>query len=86
VKPRKRLERLVDGHLRNVDFQDFVRLVEAFRLRLDRTKGSHRSYLHARLPEVLNLQPHRGEAKPYQIRQLLSLVESYNLHLEENEP
>jgi hypothetical protein len=29
------------------------------------------------LPEVLNLQPHRGQAKPYEIRQLLSLVERY---------
>jgi len=33
----------------------------------------------------LNLQEVKGEAKPYQIRQLLRLVERYNLELEEAE-
>jgi hypothetical protein len=32
---------------------------------------------------VLNIQAHRGEAKPYQIRQFLDLVERYNLQLED---
>jgi hypothetical protein len=66
-----------------VDFDDFTRLAEAFGFRADRVGGSHRHYHHPRLPEVLNLQPLRGEAKPYQIRQFLSLVESYNLNLED---
>ncbi|MEZ4568899.1 MAG: hypothetical protein R2849_00910 [Thermomicrobiales bacterium] len=33
------------------------------------------------MPELLNIQPSRGEAKPYQIRQFLDLVERYNLQL-----
>jgi len=68
--------------LHNVDFDDFVRLVEAFGFQLDRVTGSHRHYSREDLPQVLNLQPHRGQAKPYQIRQLLSLVERYDLDLE----
>jgi hypothetical protein len=28
-------------------------------------------------------RPHRGEAKPYQIRQFLSIVEKYDLKLED---
>jgi hypothetical protein len=33
--------------------------------------------------ELLNLQAVGGEAKPYQIRQFLRLVERYNLRLED---
>jgi len=39
--------------------------------------------VHPDVPELLNLQDVRGEAKPYQIRQLMKLVERYNLKLEE---
>jgi len=30
---------------------------------------------------MLNLQPDRGKAKPYQVRQLMKLVEKYRLSL-----
>jgi hypothetical protein len=35
------------------------------------------------IPELLNLQNVHGQAKPYQIRQFLRLVERHNLILEE---
>jgi len=35
------------------------------------------------LPELINIQSVSGEAKPYQIRQFLRLVERYNLKLED---
>ncbi len=79
------LSRLLEGHNRNVDFADFTRLVEAFGFRLDRTRGSHHFYVHVNAPEVMNLQSVQGEAKPYQIRQFLKLVERYNLALEDRE-
>jgi len=31
------------------------------------------------IPELLNLQEVKGEAQPYQVRQLLQLVERHNL-------
>jgi hypothetical protein len=37
------------------------------------------------IPEQVNLQEVRGEAKPYQIRQFLRLVERYNLQLGDEE-
>jgi len=83
VKPTKLLERLLDGSLRNVDFGDFTHLIEAFGFQLDHVRGSHHFYFHPGVAEVLNLQPYRGEAKPYQIRQFLDLVERYNLQLED---
>ena len=79
---RKLLERLRQGHLQNVPFEDFVALVKAFGFRDLRTRGSHHAFGRKDIPEILNLQPRGGEAKPYQIRQFLRLVESYNLSLE----
>ena len=81
MNPRKLLTRLLAGHLRNVAFDDFRRLVEAFGFEAMRTAGSHTVFAHPEVDEQLNLQPHRGEAKPYQIRQFLALVEQYNLRL-----
>jgi len=44
-------------------------------------RGSHHIYRHPQVNEKLNLQPVGGEAKPYQIRQFLVLVEKYHLGL-----
>ena len=79
---RRLLERLRNGHLHNVSFDDFCALVEGLGYQLDRTTGSHRAYVHRQLGLLLSLQPLRGEAKPYQIRELLRDVERYNLRLE----
>ena len=58
-------------------------MVEGFGSRLDRVSGSHHIFIHPAIPELVNLQEVRGEAKPYQIRQFLRLVERYNLRLED---
>jgi hypothetical protein len=47
-----------------------------------RQEGSHQAFARAEVAEILNLQPIRGEAKPYQIRQFLRLIAKYNLQLE----
>ena len=77
------LARLSNGHHRNVSFRDFVHLAEGFGFRLVRVNGSHHVFTHPTIPELLNLQEVGGEAKPYQIRQFLRLVERYNLALED---
>ncbi len=85
MKRRKLLERLSQGHLRNVAFGDIINMVEGFGSRLVRTSGSHHIFTHPAIPELVNLQEVKGEAKPYQIRQFLRLVEMYNLRLEDEE-
>ncbi len=81
---RKRLLRkLSQGALQNVKFAEACDLVEAFGFRLARTRGSHHVFTCTGVPELINLQDVRGEAKPYQLRQFLRLVERYNLTLEE---
>jgi hypothetical protein len=81
MKPRVLLGRISNGAVRNVRFRDLVRLTEAFGFRLSRTQGSHHVFAQPEILELLNLQDVGGEAKPYQIRQLLLLVERYNLQL-----
>lgn len=63
-------------------FREIQRLAGAFGFHLSRVKGSHHIYTHPGIPELLNLQRVEGMAKAYQVRQLLRLVERYNLELE----
>ena len=80
MKPRKILHKAL-AKSKNIRFADMVALVEAFGFRLSRVSGSHHIFVHARVPQLLNLQDVAGKAKPYQIRQFLRLVERYNLQL-----
>lgn len=79
---RKILQRILAGS-KNIRFFDMVRVVEGFGFRLSRTEGSHHIYVHPDIPELLNLQEVGGQAKVYQIRQFLKLVERYRLKLED---
>lgn len=83
MNKRKLLKRIAGGS-KNAKFSDMVTLVEAFGFRLSRMSGSHHIYVHPDIRELVNLQDVDGQAKPYQIRQLLKLVERYNLSLEDD--
>ncbi len=82
-KEYKLLERAYLGS-KNIRFDDMVRLVQAFGFKLSRVNGSHHIFVHPRIPERINLQEVDGQAKPYQIRQFLSLVEMYNMTIGED--
>jgi hypothetical protein len=82
---RRLLLRLARGSVNIFAFSDFTDLVQGFGFELDHVIGSHHIYRHRTVPQRLNLQPARGEAKPYQIRQFLRLVEHYQLQLEDDE-
>jgi predicted RNA binding protein YcfA (HicA-like mRNA interferase family) len=84
MSARKTLQKVLSGS-KNVRFEEMTRLVEAFGFRLSRINGSHHIFTHAGIPELANLQNVHGQAKPYQIRQFMKLVERYNLKLEGKE-
>ncbi len=84
MKPAELLRRLAEGQLANVRFADAQRLAEALGFELDRVRGSHHIYRHPN-GQRLNLQARGGQAKPYQLRQLLELVERHALRLEEDQ-
>ncbi len=81
MNPNKLLQRLAQGQFQNIPFADLVNLVEGFGFRLLRTRGSHHIFGHPGIIELVNLQNVGGQAKPYQIRQFLRLVEKYNIKL-----
>ena len=62
---RKLLKRLSEGALKNVSFSDMINLVEGFGFKLSRVSGSHHLFSHPGLPELINLQEVKGQAKPY---------------------
>jgi hypothetical protein len=82
MHPRKLLRKALASP-NNLRFGDVWALAEAFGFRLSRTSGSHHIFIHPDVRELLNLQEVHGRAKPYQVRQLLQLVERYNLSLGE---
>lgn len=82
VKPAKLLERLLQGH-RSLSFRDFEKLLRALGFEHDRTTGSHSQYVHPKVPRSFPVQPDGKEAKRYQLRELLELIEEYGLHIEE---
>ena len=69
---------------KNIRFSDMIELVEGFGFRLSRTDGSHHIFAHPDIPELVNLQEVKGQAKPYQMRQFLKLIERHSLRLEED--
>ena len=54
-----------------------------FGFRLQRINGSHHIFAHPEVSELVNLQDVNGKAKPYQVKQLLQLVERYDLRMED---
>lgn len=67
MNKQKLLEKILIGS-KNIRFNDFVTLVEAFGFELSRVRGSHHIFKHPDVPELLNLQVSKGQVKPYQIR------------------
>jgi len=79
---RKLLKKIIGGS-KNIKFADLVNLVRGFGLKLSRTEGSHHIFTRLDISELVNLQNVKGQAKPYQMRQFLKLVEKHNLKLED---
>lgn len=80
---RKLLRRLARGDVANVAFGDLCALAEALGFEPRRVSGSHHVFVHPEVPQLINLQSVRSQAKPYQIRQLMRLVERYDLRLKD---
>lgn len=69
---------------KNVRFNKLCNTAEAFGFKFRGGQGSHRIYIRKGIEEMLNFQNVHGKAKPYQVRQLIKVIEKYNL-LEEKD-
>ena len=68
-----------------ISFREFESLLEGFGFRLARVSGSHRIYRHAQLRRSLSVQPDGKDAKAYQVRMLLGMVDEFGLRLRDEE-
>ena len=66
-----------------LSFRDFERLLAAFGFRLDRTTGSHRQYVHPLVPRPFPIQPSGKDAKRYQVREFIDMIDAHGLSMEE---
>ena len=83
MRPKVLLKRFLDGNLQNVSFVDMQKLVNSLGFSSKTTSGSHHIYVHGDISELVNLQEVKGQAKPYQIRQVLRLIERYSLDIKD---
>ena len=84
VSKRRILLKALAGS-KNIRFSEIMALAEGFGFRLARISGSHHIFIHPNVDVPVNLQEVNGHAKPYQVRQLMKLVEEYDLGLEDNQ-
>lgn len=81
MSKKQKLLRQILNNSKDVSFKDLVTLIEAFGFMLSRINGSHHVFTHPHISEIVNIQNVKGKAKPYQVRQFLTLVETQNLTL-----
>lgn len=63
------------GNPRGLRFRELCRLAECHDFEFSRQSGSHTIYRHMRSRRLISFQNDKGMAKPYQVRQLLNLIE-----------
>ena len=78
----KLLQKLLSSS-KNIRFSEAVAGAEMFGFRLQRINGSHHIFAQPEVSELVNLQDVNGKAKAYQVKQLLQLVERYDLKMED---
>jgi hypothetical protein len=59
-----------------------VALLFPLNIRPQNSINQHHIYVHPDAPELVDIG---GKAKPYQVKQLLQIIERYNLQLEDEE-
>lgn len=82
MNKQKLLKKILSGS-KNIQFDEFVKLITAFGFVLVRVSGSHNIFKMDGIDELINIQNVRGEVKPYQIKQFFSIIEKYNITLED---
>jgi len=63
----------------NLSFYELCFLAEAVGFEFRNQTGSHRIYKHPVINEMINIQPDGNKAKPYQVRQLLKIINKHGL-------
>ena len=73
----EKLIRAMRNNPANVRFEDVCKVAESIGFHLRGQSGSHRTFARKGEQMLLNFQNVKGKAKPYQVRQLLDMVDKY---------
>lgn len=65
-----------------VPFEAFCKMLDHYGF-AGRIKGDHHIFTRPGIEEIINLQPLRGKAKAYQVRQVRAIMLRYGIHTEE---
>jgi predicted RNA binding protein YcfA (HicA-like mRNA interferase family) len=65
TKPSELFEGLRENPSQVIAFRDFVSLLTSFGFEQKRQRGSHRSFRHPSVAEVITIQPRGADARPY---------------------
>ncbi len=68
----------------NLAFSDLSNLLASLGFN-ERIRGDHHIFTKDGIVEILNLQPKGSQAKPYQVKQVRSVILKYRLAGEEND-
>ncbi|MGA2507480.1 MAG: type II toxin-antitoxin system HicA family toxin [Chitinispirillaceae bacterium] len=75
----KLLRRILDGGAdANIPFDELCNLLRFLGFS-ERTKGSHHIFFRNDINEILNIQPRGPQAKPYQVKQIRTVIVKYRL-------
>ena len=78
-KLEKLIEKILLGNAdANIDFSDLCGVLLSLGFS-ERSKGSHHVFFKSGLEELINLQRDGSKAKPYQVRQVRSIIQRNNL-------
>jgi predicted RNA binding protein YcfA (HicA-like mRNA interferase family) len=68
----------------NIGFDELVSLLIKLGFQ-SRIRGSHHIFYMDNIVEIINIQEKSGKAKPYQVKQVRSIILKYKIELKENE-
>jgi predicted RNA binding protein YcfA (HicA-like mRNA interferase family) len=79
TQKQKLLERVLSGASdTNIDFDEMCQLMRTLGFQ-ERIRGSHHILSKDGVEEILNVQPRGAQAKPYQVKQVRSVIVKYKL-------
>lgn len=80
MSKRAKLLAAIRNNPNNVRFEDLVSLITGLGFVKARQAGSHMMFKHSAHPEAhITLQDSKGKAKPYQVRQVLEVIDTCKL-------
>jgi predicted RNA binding protein YcfA (HicA-like mRNA interferase family) len=78
---RRQIYNELKSNPKSIKYRKFVKILDifGFKIKPGRGKGSHSIYYREDIDEIVNIQDKNGMAKPYQVKQLVRLIEKYDL-------